>query len=77
MMPPCKNCCILPSCKRKFDLPTKCSWRPALLPRFNASQDIANLGRKRIALSGGVSNTFRAMAQMEHRIRLSLCEGWE
>ena len=73
---PCTDCCIYPSCQRKYTKPKLCESKPMLDPKSNISTGISNIGRKRIAIGGG-GNLYRQMELMEHRIRLGLCEGWE
>ena len=74
-MTPCKDCCIVSSCQKKFSKPTSCN-RPVLLPTHNISQKFANLGRKPIAF-GGVNNAFRRMGRQENVLRNGMVEGWE
>ena len=73
---PCTDCCIYPSCQRKYTKPKLCESKPMLDPKSNIAVGISNIGRKRIAIGGG-GNMYRQMELMEHRIRLGLCEGWE
>jgi len=74
-MNPCEACCILPTCKRKFESPKMCLHRPALHPRFNASHGIANNTRwGRFNLSSSIGTDLRRMATAEHKIRQGLLE---
>ena len=74
-MTPCKDCCIISSCQKKFSKPTSCN-RPVLLPKQNISLNYANLGRKPIAF-GMSDNTFRRMGRQENALRNGMTEGWE